>query len=518
MSDKELDEILEEIKQRSAENAPETPAPEEPEIEEKPEEIAQEEVSEKISEPVEEEIPAEEPEAEIPEVTEPEVEAEPEQAEPVTDDAELTMTEEAVDEPEAEAEAVEEAAQEEAEEKTEGAIDILAVADDFSDSEPIRSARPEEKKSKRGVAIGIIAALIVIALGVGAYLYFSGYFTKQPEETTKPVEATTAAVVIDEGTANPLTGEYGFNKNALTLRPVAVVVENEYSTESVRPQWGIADADMVMEGETEFSTRLLFFWADMNRLPEQIGPSRSARPPFIRFSQMWDSIFIHTGLSRSKDNYEGADTVFENENIDHINLLAQSENGTYFGRDNSRQTAVEHTGYLNGTNVVELINNNKISTELRKDRFTQFEFNDKDEPMGETSATTATFKWSDRCPKKGVFTYDEAKGLYTTTDFDSRYGESNLQVKTLIYLLDETEYIVKENYKHAGSSETYCNYDLAGGEGKVLSMGTSVDVKWRKEDGKLVLETLDGKDVKLNRGKIYIGYGSSNHGGSIEVE
>ncbi len=275
---------------------------------------------------------------------------------------------------------------------------------------------------------------------------------------------------------------------------------------------------MVLEGETEYSTRLLFFWADMNQLPEQIGPSRSARPPFIRFSQMWDSIFIHTGLSRSKGNYEGADTVFENENIDHINLLAQAENGTYFGRDNSRQTAVEHTGYLNGKNVVELINNNKIGTQLRKERFTEFEFNDKDEPMGSSSGVKATFRWSNACPKTGVFTYDEAKGVYTTTDFDSRYGESNLEVKTLIYLLDTTEYVVKENYKGSGKSETYCNYDLAGGEGKILSMGTSTDIKWSKEDGKLVMKTADGKDVKLNRGKIYIGYGSSNHGGSIEVE
>ena len=487
MSDKELDEILKEVKQRN--NAESDVVPEEPAKDAEAENKT--EVLNEADEAVEE-TPAEET-----------VEEAADQAEEFSIDEEPThVVNEEIPE--------------------EGAIDILAVADDYSEEEPelIRSAKEDDgKKKKSNVVIAVIAVLIVIALGVGAYLYFSGRLNKPAEKAeTSTTQPTTAAVQLDSGTANPLTGELNYNKNALGKRPVAVVVENEYSTESVRPQWGIADADMVLEGETEFSTRLLFFFADMNQLPEQIGPSRSARPPFIRFSQLWDSVFIHTGLSRSKDDYEGADTVFENENIDHINLLAQSEDGTYFGRDNSRKTAVEHTGYLNGKNVVQLINNNKINTDLREERFTKFEFNDKDEAMGEDSGKTATFKWSDRCPKKGVFTYDESKGVYKTTDFDSRYGESNLEVKTLIYLLDETEYIVKDNYKHAGQSETYCNYALAGGEGKLLSMGTSVDIKWSKEDGKLVIKSADGQDVKLNRGKIYIGYGSSNHGGSITVE
>lgn len=400
----------------------------------------------------------------------------------------------------------------------EGSMDILSLADVPKEEQPPVVSGPAPKKKNKGKGV-IIALVIVIiaALGVGAYLWANGYFGEKKEEP-KSGEQTTAAVEFDAKTANPLNGEMGFNKNALGKRPVAVVVENEYSTESVRPQWAIDKADIVLEGESEFSTRLLFFWADMNMVPEQVGPARSARPPFIRFSQMWDSIFIHAGLSRSKDDYEGADTVFENENIDHINLLSQSEDGTYFGRDNTRQTAVEHTGYLNGKNVVQLIANNKINTDLRKEHFTEFEFNDEAEALGDNSGVKATFKWSDKCPKEGVFTYDEDKHKYVTTDFDSKYGESNVEFETLIYLLDETEYIVKENYKHSGQSETYCNYELSGGEGKILSEGTSIDIKWEKKDGKLVLETTDGDDVVLNRGKIYIGYGSSNHGGSITVE
>ena len=464
MSEKELDEILNEIKGRSGED----------------------EVSSAANE-----------------VTQAPVQQSAPEAQPAMPEENLSISEEPAAAPEV---------------KKEGAIDILSVADVPQDRKPAaQEVQPAPKKKNTGKAIIIALVIIIIAaLGVGAYLYFNGYFGNKTENN--PVETTTEAVEFDPNSANPLTGEMGYNKNALDKRPVAVVVENEYSTEAVRPQWGLKDADIVLEGESEFSTRLLLFWADMNMVPDQVGPARSARPPFIRFSQMWDSVFIHAGLSRSKDDYEGADTVFENEKIDHVNLLSQTEDGTYFGRNNTRQTAVEHTGFLNGKNVVQLLANNKIDTELNEGKFTRFEFNEKAEPLSEDSAVKASFKWSEKCPKTGVFTYDEDKHKYVTEDFDSKYGKSEVEYETLIYLLDETEYIVKENYKHSGQSETYCNYALDSGEGKMLSEGTYLDIKWEKEDGKLVIKTADGEDVKLNRGKIYIGYGSSNHGGSITVE
>ena len=42
-------------------------------------------------------------------------------------------------------------------------------------------------------------------------------------------------------------------------------------------------------------------------------------------------------------------------------------------------------------------------------------------------------------------------------------------------------------------------------------------VNWGVTDGKLWLKTLDGADVSLNVGKTYIGYGSSNNGGSLDI-
>ena len=373
-----------------------------------------------------------------------------------------------------------------------------------------RDNRKPPKKSKKGLVIAIVAVLVVVIAVIGTCVALSG-----SKGTQEPV--TDAPVVVEvEQVINPLTGEAGYNADALGKRPVAVVVENEYSTEAVRPQWGLNDADIVLEGESEFSTRLLLFWADYTDVPDMVGPARSARPPFIRFSQLFDSVFIHAGLSKSKGNYVGADTVFVTEDVDHINLLNLTEDGTYFGRNNERYTAVEHTGYLNGSNLPQLLAEADIDTTVDSAGFTQLKFNEEAASLSQAPATSCSFKWSGACPKNARFDYDSVSHKYVTTDFDSQYGKADASFTNLIFLFDETEYVVKEDYKN-GQSETYCDYRLSGGNGTILSEGTALEITWGVTDGKLWMKTADGSDAVLNPGKTYIGYGSSNNGGSLQL-
>lgn len=398
--------------------------------------------------------------------------------------------------------------------------DVYNLPDTQQEAEEKEFEADSSKRKK--IIAAVIAVIVIIAVGVGVYF---GFFYKKSEApaTTKPLQNTQISVTeADKGAMNPLTGEYGFNKNAVGKRPVAVVAENEYSTESVRPQWGLKEADIVLEGESEFSTRLLLFYADYTDIPEQVGPTRSARPPFIRFSQLFDSVFIHAGLSHSKGNYVGADTVFETENVDHYNLLSGTENGELFGRDKSRTSTIEHTGYLNGKGMQSLAESKKWDMDINSAKFTSFNFTDEAKELSETPALNLEFRWSGadgsgRCPKTGHFSYDSDKKIYTTSDFDSRYGTADLEFANLIFLFDKTEYVVKDNYKNSGSSETYCDYKLSGGKGVVASMGTQVEITWGVENGKLWMKDSNNNDITLNAGKSYIGYGSSNHGGSIKT-
>ncbi len=404
-------------------------------------------------------------------------------------------------------------------------IDVMEVLSEHA----AKKAAEEEKKKppvddkKKKIIIAVCAAVAVLVV-ILIVVFAKGKDKPAPETTAAPaseVVSTTETAALAGKDTNPLTGEKDFNKDAIGKRPMAVVVENEYGTndyaQQSRPQWGLEDADMVMEGETEFATRLLMFWADYTNAPEKIGPVRSARPPFIRFAELFDGIFIHAGLSHSKGDYVGADTVFKKHNTDHVNLLDYSTGGAYTGNDTSRPT-IEHQHYFKGNNAPDLISSKDFRTKLNEDNFTRFKFSSEIKDLSSDKAETVKIKWSDNGNKHGTFTYNEKKGTYTTDDFNSKYGEVSPQFENIIVLFDTTEYIVKHNYKGSGNSETYCEYKLDGGKGMVASNGTYVEIKWEVKDKKIVLTKADGSDVLLNPGKVYIAYASSNHNGSYSVE
>ena len=363
---------------------------------------------------------------------------------------------------------------------------------------------------------------------------------------------------------NILTGETeedGYDTAADKQRVAAFVVEN---APDARPQWGMDDAkyspDIVIQGEVEGGiTRTLWLYADYNKLPEQIGPMRSARPPFIKFSELFDSVFFHWGMSHSKGSYVGASTVFKKDNVDHINQMSYNGEVDLFGRDHTRNVSSEHTGVLYGDKAAEAIKGEGFRTE--PEEYTELFFNQESVPVSDKSATNVGVKYSSKSYEDEYWEYNEEDGLYHTSDFENDFARENLLV-----LYDKTEYITKENYAGPGStgSVTYCDYKLDGGKAQLFSKGTVKDIEWKVEDGKLILidpdtdlETAEaanqdalnaakeaGEDTyvnpymligeeegnedgestgdvyvaqPLNKGKTWIGWVSSNNGGRVSV-
>ena len=178
-----------------------------------------------------------------------------------------------------------------------------------------------------------------------------------------------------EPVRNPLTGSEKFDSAAQGIRPVALVVEN---APDARPQWGMTDKkyspDIILQGEVEGGiTRTLWFYADYNKLPKKIGPMRSARPPYIKFSELFDAIFIHWGQSSSSSEYKGANTVFKEDKVDHINQMTYKGKVDLYSRDNSRDVSSEHTGILHGDKVADAIKDKKFRTKTKK-KATQLQF------------------------------------------------------------------------------------------------------------------------------------------------
>lgn len=220
----------------------------------------------------------------------------------------------------------------------------------YTDEYPEAEGYMKNSKNKK-IIIAVVAVIVVVAIAVGIYFGVSRN-KKEPETTTEPTTAaTTAAPVIIK---NPLTGEVDYNDSAVGKRPVAVVVEN---SPQARPQYNMDSPDIIVEGEVEGGiTRMLWLYADMTDLPEQVGPTRSARPSFVQFSQFFDCIYIHFGQSHSKGDYEGADDYIKNNNIDNIDGMSTS---SCFKR--TKDKVSPHNAVLLGNELVAAIDKKRLS-------------------------------------------------------------------------------------------------------------------------------------------------------------
>lgn len=392
----------------------------------------------------------------------------------------------------------------------------------------------------------IMAASLLIGLG-GVQMAVADdaapLAAKAKKVTAEAKAATEEAEkeVPEEELVNPLTGIAGYNKKAVGKRPLAVVVEND---PKARPQWGIDDPekspDIILEGEMEGGeTRTLWIWADMTGLPSQVGPTRSARPPYIRFAEKFDAIFIHCGLSHSGSSYVGADAVFKQDDVDHINMLTYGE-GKLFGRDYSRTDMLEHTAYVRGEHVLDAVKGKKFRTDIDAAHATVFNFTKEEEKVQEpvkgeglaaaAKYTMAVYTMPEPEEEKPVgkpcsaidfsfsnatatkhFEYNKDDQMYHTQDYYTDVARTNV-----LLLFDTTEYI--ENYTGSTyGAVTYTDYLFEGGEGKLASLGRIQDITWHIEDGKFVFLDKDGKPVVFAPGKTWIGWGSTNHHGHVDV-
>ena len=379
----------------------------------------------------------------------------------------------------------------------------LSTPEDIQPEEYKEAEKSGKGKSK--IIIAVIAAVVVIAIACAAgFGLFSGGKQEEPstDEPTEPTVITTEAPA-PVNVNNPLTGEADYNAMAVGLRPIAVVVDN---AAGARPQYNIDAADIVVEGEVEGGeTRMLWLISDMTDLPELLGPTRSARPSYVQFSELFDAIFIHFGGSHSKGDYIGGYEVIAADNVDDIDGMKTS---SCFKRTSDKRSP--HNAALLGNKVVDAIEAKGYRTKLDQNSFADLSFNESVIPVSNTACSGATVKFSSRT-RSHTFSYNETDKVYTN---QGDYG-TPVKFTNVIVMYAQSEYIVKYDYKQQGTNETYLNYSLTSGTGKLLSCGTEVDFTWSVDNGKLSFKDAAGNQLDLNPGKSYIALVSSNNGGSV---
>ncbi len=337
------------------------------------------------------------------------------------------------------------------------------------------------KKFKNSKFTKILSLALALIFIVGT---FAGCGGKKEDETTEAPSTTQAPK--DTAIRNPLTGEDGYNEELLKNRPVFMVVENH---PQARPQWGLTSSDIVWEMVAEGGiTRMLLMYADASRIPDKVGPIRSARHYFVDLAEGFDGIFVHFGYSPM------ARAQIEKHGVNNINGLVDN----YFYRDKSRNVSSEHTSYTTGESINNAIANKEYRTEINEDYKSPFKFNAKAKNLS-APCTSLTVAFSSSYTY--TYTYNEENNAYYSSLNDENFVDSEGNQQNF-----ENIIICYTDITSLNDSKGRVDLDFSEGDGIYASNGSYTDITWKKgeSDDMLKLYDKNGDELSLNIGRTYI--------------
>ena len=341
----------------------------------------------------------------------------------------------------------------------------------------------------------LLALMLLISLaGCG------GKEPTAPETTTGAPQETAAPATADTEKRNPLTGEADYDEALLAAKGVAVVVENH---PSARPQWGFTTPDIVMEYEVEGGiTRMLWLYANIDRVPDKLGPVRSARHDVVELAQGEGLLFVHCGGSPQALNYiQTLGAAFS-----EVDALTYTK---YFPRDTSRAVSQEHTLTATRAGLQQAAQDLGVSLTRDPAAGALFDF----APAGQTAVPADGDASHMRIVYSGSYVYDfeYADGRYQVRLNDNGQTDENGARTAYVNVLAlYTEMI------DLGDTDHHQDLKLEnGGAGVWLSGGKYQNITWQKTspDAPLRLFAADGAPLTLNVGNSYIGFVRSTNAG-----
>ncbi len=294
---------------------------------------------------------------------------------------------------------------------------------------------------------------------------------------------------------NPLTGEYGYNPDAVGKRPVAVMINN---IDQSLPQYGLGSADYIYEALVEGGiTRLMAVYADYTKVPV-ICSVRSCRYYYPLIANGLDAVYCHWGM----DMTIAKDTL-ERLGIDRFDGGDGHEGLFYNDEERLKYYAREHTGCLNGSLLPSFISDAGFRTEAINGGADAMKFAEGTDftDISEEVCTEAeiTYSWA----YYSTFTYDSKTKTYTKQHsgephMDGATGEQ-LSFTNVFALLTDLS-IRDDGYR--------MNVGLEGGEGYYFSGGKVRKINWQKDGDDSNFKFTDPvthQEITVNRGKCYIG-------------
>lgn len=338
----------------------------------------------------------------------------------------------------------------------------------------------------RAASVALSAVLFVASLTACG----SSDDTSSPA-SSEPAPSSVAEVKFEN--INPLTGENNLSTSALGQRPIAVMVNNN---PYARPQWGLCDADVVIEGIVEGGcTRMMWLFSDISDVPK-VGSLRSMRHDFVELALGFHAVLVHWG---------GSPQAYSSVAVNGVDDIDGMSDNVNFFRDLTRNVPTEHTGYATGKSVLAGIAQKGFSLQNTAADSSPFSFLLPNQTRvltdGSCSRVDAYFSGAGY---NHSFTYDAQEHLYYNSIEGVPMTDDNgkqMAVTNVIGLFMDVSLI-------AGDSSGRVDMDLSGGDGFYVSNGTYEKITWKKGNtpsNPLKLYDKTGKELTLNAGKSWIG-------------
>lgn len=340
----------------------------------------------------------------------------------------------------------------------------------------------------------IISLLLVLVLTVGLAACKKAE-EPEPAPTTTTTKATTTTTTKPPLPRNPLTGIEDFDTD--NNRPIAFAVPDE-SADIV--QVGIEHAEMYFEAETEAGIpRMLAIFSSVDRLPEAVGPVRSARPHFIKYVNALDAIYCHIGGSGA------ARQAIRNQGINDIEAAYETNSILM-----QAVSAGKNYSWNNKAFVKEKVLNfiDRVGYKTTSKTVSPYAFGTK---KGDQPASTVNVKISHSY--NIGFSYDKKTGLYskhrvtmrgTSAAMDMPIHQTGsggtVAVKNVIVMYDNRSVL---DYKKG--SAYHIDFELKQGKGTLAVDGKARDIVWKRTNEQLSFYEADGKTpLKVAEGKTFV--------------
>lgn len=322
----------------------------------------------------------------------------------------------------------------------------------------------------------VLTAVLLLTLAA-----CGGSKTDPAPSAPAPTTTTTTTAPPPKGDLNPLTGEY----DMLTAnnRYIGYVITDE---DSKHIQLNLEDADFFFESETEGGIpRILAVFSSVDRIPDEIGPVRSARPHFAKFAYAMDAIYCHIGGSQS-----GLAAIQELD-IDDVRNAEQTSPILV----NSQNYSWNRKVYPK-TKVLGEIKQRGHSTTTTYTG--PYQFGEKE---GTLPATTVDVKIS--ANYRMAFTYDAESGLYQkhrnslSSPVHVTHTGGTIEVSNVIVMYDN-------RFVDPLDAKRY-DFTMQSGDGILASGGKSRSIKWKISSSGLKYYEADGvTPLTVSVGKTFV--------------